>query len=118
MDIQIYKIEDIPAALYKQCYSLNMRQGGQMRRLLSDKDFGSYAYIGLEENKVLAWAIVKQNLKVHIYVRRSHRRRGLGTQLMNSIKSVYGNKLWHYKWNSAARSFFSSVGLSDFYDLD
>lgn len=98
----------------KKCYSLTYRNKGQMSNKLTisrkHTDLSAKCYMLEENKKLLAWAIVFNKEEVHLYVRKSERRKGLGTRLINCIEKDYNPKtLSVEKHDSVSDKFFSNT---------
>jgi L-amino acid N-acyltransferase YncA len=118
-------IGEVEQGIYKQLYSLNFRGNGMMRKTLvasKQNNAGYVAYI-IEDEFVLAWAILSKHFNgkyvlispntynAHFYVRKSHRRMGLGRVLYKAIKKISKNKkLKLIKHDEVSKQFFNKVG--------
>lgn len=89
-------VKDLDPVLYKKLHNLNFRREGLMQSTLSSTRNSSfyhgYAHIYKPRNTVLGWALSyytnNQNLiSTYIYVRRTHRRQGIGSTLLDAAKS-------------------------------
>lgn len=68
-----------------------------------------------DKNKVTAWAMIYNyygQASVHFYVRKTHRRKGLGTRLTEAAirvaENFYAGKLHYFPHDRVSRSFFES----------
>jgi GNAT superfamily N-acetyltransferase len=109
MNIHSASVQEINDTIYRHLYSLNYRENGYMREVLKkckhgDPEFydGEVAYI-MEHGQVLAWSLVFKHRRgintqhiVHVYTRKSHRKKGFGSQLMDFWTNHYNNLRGHH----------------------
>lgn len=113
------KVRNLTPEEYKACYSLNMRCQGLMRRKLKAFMHGdNQAYASLHYNAdgvLIGWALTFRdqygNLSTYFYVRKNHRRKGIGKLLMTHVNKKFG-QVRVYPWGESAnpsRQFFNFV---------
>lgn len=96
------EVKDLSAAMYRTLYSLNMRHKGRMADILTEFHYkpGARVYILQDTTRVTAWAMVhkqryrsagveKERYTADFYVRKSERRKGLGSSLAKVVKKDY-----------------------------
>ena len=112
--IVVQKYKDIDRYIKRQLIGLTLRKltSGMLLSLKDNMvDYDVIYYI--INNKVLGWALVNLEEKtLMIYVRRSHRRYKIGTEIVKFALSKYG-KLLVWRWNKVAREFFNKVFNED-----
>jgi len=109
------KYNELVPKIRKQILGLTLstRNGvksGMLNQIREYKNHLSVVFC-IEEDKVLGWALITEDREeLMIYVRRSHRRRGIGTKIVKEATKIFGVLRCH-PWNSPAASFFNSVGM-------
>ena len=98
---------------YKQCYSLNMREAGEMRYSLSGlrKGGGDARVYMLKEDgkKILSWALQFNDSSAYFYTRAAYRRKHLASRIMK--KMLRDNKAIRvYPHDEISKEFFSRFG--------
>jgi GNAT superfamily N-acetyltransferase len=94
MKIKYHLVKNIPKDLYKKMYSLNYRDGGTMQSELvwskeqnNDTDFTLSI---VEGDTLLGWLLVSVDyfdaVCLQIYIRKSARKKGLGSKLIKRAK--------------------------------
>lgn len=127
----IYKYQrfnDIPRELFDRCRLLATREmreslnRGVVYEILghTPPSVGTGMRLAAKasvDKKLLGWAlltITNENLphRLQAYVRASHRRRGIGTELVNSFQGdiQYGDNIEVLGEDAVARSFWKSIG--------
>lgn len=107
--IQTKLVKNLTDEEYQRCYSLNLRGEGEMRdqlrRLRNDPQ--ARVYMLREQDQLIAWSLVFDKC-AHFYTRRTHRRKGLGTRLVNRIHKDHN---WPvvYAHDDASEGFFLTV---------
>ena len=99
---------------YNKCYSLNLRDRGQMRYSIDPDDV--VYMIKDEDGKLLSWALVNRHFRTDntiwadsmYYTRCECRRQGLGKRLANRIKKDFP-EVYAHGWNEESIGFFSAT---------
>jgi GNAT superfamily N-acetyltransferase len=108
MNIHSASVQELSVTMYRRLYSLNHREDGYMREVLTKckhghPEFynGEVAYIE-DNNNILAWSLVfkhtyykhEQHI-IHLYTRKSHRGKGLASKLIDFWTDRYNNLRGH-----------------------
>lgn len=104
------RVSELTPAEYKQCASLNMREGGAMQRMLSSQRAQRRGTVHMctENGMLLGWVLefmLGTEPTAYFYVRRTHRRRGIGTKLCSKIPA----DTTVYPWDGASTAFFNTT---------
>lgn len=94
--LQYSDAKQIPSLLAKKLGDLTLRQAGEMRGRFSDNrniwyDYSSTIMVAMHSDIVIGWvmlsfsAINEADAELMTYVRRSYRRKGIGSMLVRSI---------------------------------
>jgi len=115
MKIYYSLLSQIPPDIYKKLYSLNFRNGGQLRSQLiyarsRDNDQSHIVYM-MENDMLLGWGLAYPNghskYYYQCYVRKSYRRQGIGSRLFNKvIKKSKLDKLIIFDNDSTSKQFY------------
>jgi len=112
-------VGNLTVAEYRACSQLTMRESGEMAGRLRDAWNESPAasrVLLLEDpsdGRLLAWALVApspgREPRLDVYVRRSHRRRGLGRRLLRAVNR-YCERPHVCGWDPRSKAFFQAHG--------
>jgi GNAT superfamily N-acetyltransferase len=112
MIIRTVPLRDLSSYEYKQCYSLNARQLGDMQDALARHRYSkrAIACLAKDENDILlGWALSfkgrNKQPDTHFYIRKTHRGHGIGTRLMREVLRTH-NKIRVYPHNASSARFF------------
>lgn len=109
--IQTKLVKNLTTEEYRLCRSLNLRENGdmayQLYRLRRDKNDKARVYMIKEDGRLIAWSLVFDYC-AHFYTRRTHRRKGLGTRLVNRVYRDH-HGLVVYAHDEVAQGFFGAV---------
>lgn len=105
-------VVDLTSEEYQRCQNLNMREKGEMLGSLIHARKGlddNHAIMAVEDDLLLGWALLHYFVNtpfVSVYVRRSMRRRGIGTKLLMVAHERWGD--FSYRaWDERSSKFFS-----------
>lgn len=111
MDIVFRNVLELTSTEYSACKRLNYRNIGYMYGTFQ-RDENQFVSIAKDGNCLLGWALAfkKPNNKlynVYLYVRKSHRKQGIGTALLNSVRENINETLVVVPHDEASLSFFN-----------
>ena len=123
MRISTKLISNLTRDEYEQCYRLNMGDEGMMRyQLVHEREYptlakmkGGEAYVVRalgDDGRLLGWCLLfyidaqAQDRRAYFYVRKTHRRRGIGTKLMQAARRLERAPGCN-PWCDAAEGFFA-----------
>lgn len=115
MDLVIKNNKDLTKEERFKCQSLSLRSEGEMCQMLAyalrREYWLSKVLMLMQDQKLLAWAHVfsfeDELPSAHFYVRRTHRRQGLATMLMQTLLNDLCIKtVGVYAWDDRSHAFF------------
>lgn len=95
MIVETKSLNSLTKTEYRQCYSLNSRWNGTMQetlRLYYGRKYDAKVCLAKEDDILIGWALLYSDGRRipngHFYVRKTHRRRGVGKRLMSEALAV------------------------------
>lgn len=119
MKIITIPVQELSDSDYWKCHSLNARQAGQMRGALvraRRDNLNAKISLAKEKDLLIGWAFAYKAPGIrypfaHFYVRKTHRKNGVGRILMGEMLNNY-TKLRVYPHNDQSSIFFCEYRTS------
>lgn len=111
-------LKDIKEELYPKLKNLTLPTGCMWPKFLARKRSRiSFATLVWNNDKLIAWGIsyrwrTKEDSEIMLFVRRNHRREGIGANLVKELKNVT-SKVRCFPWDDRSRGFFNAIELND-----
>lgn len=96
-----------PADIRKQLRSLNFRHNGEMARVINNDQFVT-TFVMKDNDKVVGWALM-ENKDLMIYVRKSERGRGYGTEIVRMVMKSTNGEISVFEHDKKAKALYTSI---------
>lgn len=108
-------VTSLSPAEYRQVYSLNLRHNGTMQLRLREarkEKEPLKVVLAKEGDAIVGWSLIvpsppgyRRRTEAWFYVRKSHRRRGVGTKLMARTRKL--DDVMVVPWDDRSKAFFN-----------
>ncbi len=92
--------------------TLKPRDGGQsgMTKDIDEQPENLDTLVCIENGEIIGWATIDEDNEANLYVAFRHRRRGVGTKLVERLRAI--SEIIHVMhWDRQSRAFYRTVGL-------
>jgi GNAT superfamily N-acetyltransferase len=113
MQVVVKPASELTEQEVKQCKSLSMRSYGMMSTSLTSRAHSATVVLVRDGERLIGWCLgwpadPMNPPRAYFYVRKTHRRRGIGTILMNEITKHYGRRPYVYPHDTRSARFFKN----------
>ena len=112
MDIKTCKIYELTTDEKRKCRGLSFRGDGDLQYWLTDEPNADVVVVS-ESSKVIGWAVRTPGDETGYYVRKTHRRQGIGSKMFYVLNNRKRSSAVVKPHDENSAAFFYSVGKID-----